>query len=112
MRLSDKQADFSRKFITLLSWAYSVRPELKLVLSWGERSIEDQKRLIRDGKSWRLDSLHLTKLAHDIILFDGPDPIWDCDEYEWLGIKAEELGLVWGGRWKQKDGGHFEYANP
>jgi len=41
----------------------------------------------------------------------GPDKIrWEETDTAWLKIGqiGESLGLVWGGRWKQKDLGHFQ----
>ena len=110
MSLSDQQADFSKKLVELLCWAYQTKPNIKLVLTWGERDFETQQRLVQAKKSWTLNSLHLKKLAHDLILFDGPTPLYAYEDYLWLGEKAEELGLKWGGRWKQRDACHFEYG--
>jgi len=39
---------------------------------------------------------------------------WDASDPIWLriGTIGEALGLRWGGRWTQKDMGHFEYITP
>ena len=41
----------------------------------------------------------------------GPEKLqWDADDEIWhrIGEIGESLGLRWGGRWKQRDMGHFE----
>ena len=41
----------------------------------------------------------------------GPDKLqWDASAQVWqtIGALGEKLGLRWGGRWKQRDMGHFE----
>ncbi len=68
------------------------------------------------GVSWTTHSKHLDGLAIDIapyetflaagarkLLWDAHDPIWSR-----IGAIGEALGLTWGGRWKQRDLGHFE----
>jgi hypothetical protein len=72
------------------------------------------------GVSWTTRSKHLDGLAIDICPFSeyqlyGDDKLeWDESEPVWqkLGVLGEALGLRWGGRWKQKDMGHFEYVAP
>jgi peptidoglycan L-alanyl-D-glutamate endopeptidase CwlK len=32
--------------------------------------------------------------------------------YQLYGMVAEQVGLVWGGRWKMMDLGHVEYHKP
>lgn len=72
------------------------------------------------GVSWTKHSKHLDGLAIDLapyeqfmlhgpdkLLWDGADPIWTR-----IGVVGESLGLRWGGRWRQKDLGHFEYVEP
>ena len=68
------------------------------------------------GTSWTSKSKHLTGDAIDICPYDqfnlhGPDKLrWDADDPIWIriGVSGERLGLRWGGRWKQRDMGHFE----
>lgn len=81
-----------------------------------KRTMEEQRANLAKGVSWTLNSKHLTGDAIDICPYEvynlaGPDklkwsagPVWDR-----IGAIGEGLGLVWGGRWKQKDLGHFEY---
>lgn len=72
------------------------------------------------GVSWTTRSKHLDGLAIDIVPYDqydlhGADKLkWDNGDPVWtkLGLIGESLGLRWGGRWTQKDMGHFEYVAP
>ena len=82
------------------------------------RTPEEQDANIRNGVSWTRNSKHLTGDAIDLCPYltfqlHGPDKLqWDGTDPAWitLGRLGESLGLVWGGRWKQKDMGHFEYV--
>jgi peptidoglycan LD-endopeptidase CwlK len=79
------------------------------------RTPEEQAENIRKGVSWTTHSRHLTGDAIDICPFDtwalhssdklhwGEDPVW-----QQIGEIGERIGLIWGGRWTQKDLGHFE----
>jgi D-alanyl-D-alanine carboxypeptidase-like protein len=68
--------------------------------------------------SWTPNSKHLTGDAIDLVPYDvytlhGPDKLrWDATDRAWqiMGDIGEKLGLRWGGRWQQKDMGHFEYV--
>lgn len=70
------------------------------------------------GVSWTNRSKHLDGDAIDICPYatwsaHGPDKLnWDGADPIWakLGAIGESLGLRWGGRWKVKDLGHFEYV--
>lgn len=80
------------------------------------RTAEEQAENIRRGVSWTPNSRHLTGDAIDVAPFEvyllnGPDKVnWDADHPVWkrIGQIAESCGLVWGGRWKQRDMGHVE----
>lgn len=55
------------------------------------------------------NSLHLTGLAADMIMYVNGVPVKDSAAYEPLGIKWESMHPLntWGGRFKKPDGGHF-----
>lgn len=85
------------------------------------RTREEQAENIRKGVSWTKNSRHLPDAqgksnAFDVVPYSvfqlhGPDKVqWDANDPAWnvMGEIGEKLGLVWGGRWKQKDLGHFE----
>lgn len=80
------------------------------------RTPEEQAENIAKGVSWTKNSKHLTGRAIDIAPYDhyqlhGPDKLkWDASDPVWqrIGEIGESVGLVWGGRWQQRDLGHFE----
>jgi hypothetical protein len=84
------------------------------------RTTQEQSDALTSGHSWVLHSKHQDGLAIDICPFDtymlhGPDKLkWDTNDPVWeiLGKIGESLGLRWGGRFAQKDMGHFEYVKP
>lgn len=77
-----------------------------------EQHLED----VATGHSWVKRSRHQDGEAIDIAPFDtyalhGEDKVkWDASDPVWtkIGEIGEALGLRWGGRWQQKDMGHFE----
>ena len=84
------------------------------------RTPEEHQANLANGTSWTPRSKHLDGDAIDIcpfIIYDvnGADKLnWDAGHPVWkkIGAIGEGLGLKWGGRWKQKDMGHFEYPTP
>jgi peptidoglycan L-alanyl-D-glutamate endopeptidase CwlK len=84
------------------------------------RTPEEHAENLRRGMSWTNRSKHLDGLAIDIAPYDvyalaGPDKLmWDARNPVWqrIGTIGERLGLRWGGRWRQKDMGHFELQEP
>lgn len=70
------------------------------------------------GVSWTTHSKHLDGNAIDICPYKiwqaaGANKLnWDASDLIWqrLGAIGESIGLRWGGRWQQRDLGHFEYA--
>ena len=78
----------------------------------GLRTIEEQKVLVKHGKSKTMNSRHLTGHAVDI----APYPIsWDWSKYyaieDAMKRAAREVGVQveWGGDWKSfKDGPHWQ----
>jgi peptidoglycan L-alanyl-D-glutamate endopeptidase CwlK len=82
------------------------------------RTPEEHAANLVSGVSWTTHSKHLDGLAIDICPYQayqlhGADKLqWDPADPAWtaIGRIGEELGLRWGGRWKQRDLGHFEHA--
>ncbi len=61
--------------------------------------------------TWELTSMHMFGCAFDVVVIRDREAVWtDCPEYERLGVLGESLGFTWGGRWKVKDLGHFQYT--
>lgn len=83
------------------------------------RTPQEHAENLRRGVSWTPNSKHLYGLAIDVCLYDvyllnGRDKLlWDAMNPAWeiVGGIGESLGLVWGGRWKKRDMGHFEFSN-
>lgn len=82
----------------------------------GKRSIARQKRLVQIGKSWTMNSRHLTGHAIDIVCYKDGKVTWDFKVYKEVNKAFEkaskELGIpyFWGGFWKSKDGPHFQLS--
>jgi peptidoglycan L-alanyl-D-glutamate endopeptidase CwlK len=82
------------------------------VVTEGLRTLDRQRQLKKAGKSWTLNSRHLT--GHAVDLVDADDFKYDIPDMEKIKTAmfsaAEELKipLVWGGDWKQRDTPHFE----
>lgn len=85
------------------------------------RTKAEQADNIRRGVSWTENSKHLPdetgkSNAIDVCPYSefsmvGPDKLqWDANNPVWqkIGLIGERIGLVWGGRWKVRDMGHFE----
>lgn len=80
------------------------------------RTVEEQAANLRAGVSWTANSRHLTGEAIDVAPYEvyvmhGSNKLqWDGDHPVWkrIGQIGEGCGLVWGGRWRQRDFGHFE----
>lgn len=115
MRLSRKQAEFTKLMVRLKAWAY-LQPQLKsgdvyLKTTWVVRSKEYQRILVAKRRSRTLRSMHMKGLAEDIQLYAGDGtPLYAKKYYLFLGEYAEKIGLIWGGRWKSPlDPYHFQY---
>jgi peptidoglycan L-alanyl-D-glutamate endopeptidase CwlK len=84
------------------------------------RTPEEHAANLAKGVSWTNRSKHLDGDAIDICPYQtwdahGPDKLnWDPGDPVWqkIGAIGESIGLRWGGRWRQKDMGHFEYVAP
>ncbi len=83
----------------------------------GRRTQAEQDALWAKGRTkpgpkvtWTRNSRHLTGRAIDLALFSGKNVVWESKHYTRAGEIGEQLGLVWGGRWKggKTDRPHFE----
>ena len=85
---------------------------IPLVVVCTRRTPEQQADCIARGVSRILQSKHLTGDAIDVATRElMAKKNWGPGAPEWtrIGEIGESLGLVWGGRWKNPDWGHFEY---
>src|SRR6478735_2688009 len=81
------------------------------IVTEGLRNLDRQKQLVKAGKSWTLNSRHLTGHAVDLCDPDGKYDIPDMNHIrDAMFAAAKELGipLEWGGDWKQADTPHFQ----
>jgi peptidoglycan L-alanyl-D-glutamate endopeptidase CwlK len=83
----------------------------------GNRTQAEQDKLYSQGRNgnkgpvvtWTRKSRHIGGKAIDLTLFSGKNPVWDSKHYDRAGVIGEQLGLIWGGRWKRTpDRPHFE----
>jgi peptidoglycan L-alanyl-D-glutamate endopeptidase CwlK len=117
-RLDDLSPRFRPLAMALL--ARTVEAGIPVVIVDTLRTPAEHLANITKGVSWTVRSKHLDGDAIDICpyaIYDlhGPDKLqWDAGDPIWqtLGVIGEQLGLRWGGRWKQADLGHFEYVEP
>ena len=84
-------------------------------LHCGVRSKRQQRALVAAGKSWTLNSRHLTGHALDAHpSINGEIPWEDWAAWESMAATwkraARELGvpIEWGGDWRKRDGPHFQ----
>lgn len=92
-----------------------------------KRTRQRQEELVKAGASWTMNSRHIPKrpahewygkapVSHavDFLCYVNGKLRWDTQLYvkagEHIEKVAKELGIaiVWGWRWKQKDGPHIE----
>lgn len=81
------------------------------IVTEGRRTIDRQQQLVKAGKSWTLNSRHLTGHAVDVVDPDGKYDIPDMDHIAKAMKDAAadlKIPIVWGGDWKQRDTPHFE----
>lgn len=117
-RLDDLSARFKPLAIELL--ARAVEANIPLMIIETLRTPEQHAANLAKGVSWTTHSKHLDGDAIDLcpysqfdlhgankLAWEAADPVWQR-----LGPLGEALGLRWGGRWQQKDMGHFEYVEP
>lgn len=117
-RIDDLSPRFRPLAIELL--ARCVEAKIPVLIVDTLRTPAEHAANLARGVSWTAHSKHLDGDAIDIVpyaLYDvrGPDKLlWNADDPIWqqVGAIGESLGLRWGGRWVQKDMGHFEYVAP
>lgn len=88
---------------------------IDFILICANRTQEEQDHLYAQGRTrpgkiitWVKESKHSEGKAFDIAIIQRGKITWDNEDYDYIGILGEKVGLVWGGRWKEKDSGHFE----
>jgi peptidoglycan L-alanyl-D-glutamate endopeptidase CwlK len=84
-------------------------------ITCGLRTVTEQQRLVKEGKSRTMNSRHLTGHAVDVVCYNEGKATWEEKYYTLLaghilGVAAKlNIPLVWGGSFKGFfDGPHFE----
>jgi hypothetical protein len=103
MKLSQRQRIFTKNIGKLIDYAYSIDIELTFGHAW--RSLQEQKRLVSEGKSKTLKSKHLDRLAVDFNFFINGHLTYDFYKIKPLGDFWESLNENnrWGGDWNKND---------
>ena len=101
MSLREQQSKFSRLLAELIIYAYDLGYEITF------------------GDVWALDrhsenSLHYDRLAADLNLFKDGKYLFKTGDHKGLGEYWESLDpdCRWGGRFRVKDGNHYEMIKP
>lgn len=85
--------------------------KVPFIVTEGLRNLERQKQLVKAGKSWTLNSRHLTGHAVDVC---DDDARYDIPDMNHIAVvmkdcaKQLDIPIVWGGDWKTRDTPHFE----
>lgn len=83
---------------------------MEYIVTCTKRTVEEQKILVTQGKSWTVNSLHLVGRAFDIAVVKNGKISWNFADYAPYGVLGESIGLEWAGRWKKPktEGPHFQ----
>lgn len=92
--------------------AAAERCRVPIVVTEGRRDQARQAMLVSAGKSWTLNSRHLT--GHAVDLVDADNYGYEAPDMDAIACAMKEcaaelkIPIVWGGDWKSKDTPHFE----
>lgn len=90
----------------------AARSAVPFVVTEGLRDRHRQAQLVSAGKSWTLNSRHLTGHAVDVV--DADNFGYEMPDLEQIAVAFKEaaaelqIPIVWGGDWRTKDTPHFE----
>jgi hypothetical protein len=96
MNLRQKQSEFVRRISQLIDYA----TELGYELTFGDAFATTGH--IPNSKHYR-------RLAIDLNLFKDGIFLETTEDHKPLGEYWEKIGGIWGGRFKNKDGNHYEW---
>ena len=95
--------------------AAAIDSSVPFLITEGVRTKKRQRELVGEGKSWTMNSRHLTGHAVDIAVLDEEGNVtWEWPYYrevaDQIRRSAEllDVSIVWGGDWTKRDGVHFE----
>lgn len=83
-------------------------------VTYGVRTLEEQKKLYASGRSQTMNSRHLIQgdgysHAVDLVAYDGPNVAWELNVYDdicdAMAAAAKEVGcaIKWGAAWSEGD---------
>lgn len=106
LTLHQKQALFTRLIGLLIAWIYSNGFEATFGEALRTKREADENAAQGDGIA---HSLHLLRLALDLMLFRDGVYLTESADYEPAGVYWESLHSLcrWGGRFSRPDGDHF-----
>lgn len=101
MSLRDRQSKFAVRAARLILKAYELGYEVTLGDAYRDpRAPYGSKR-----------SMHRQRLAIDLNLFKDGSYLQATEDHKELGEWWESIGGVWGGRFRQGDGNHYQATN-
>lgn len=101
MSLRKQQSEFVRAVATLIHFATSHGYEL----TFGD-AYRDPRVVWTYGSE---RSKHKKRLAVDFNLFKDGEYLPSTEDHRVLGDYWEDLGGIWGGRFRNSDGNHYEW---
>ena len=84
-------------------------------VTYGVRTLEEQKRLYESGRSQTMNSKHLlqddTSYSHavDVVAYDGSDVVWEINVYDDIcdafkqAAEEKVVAIKWGAAWSEGD---------
>jgi len=78
-------------------------------VTFGLRSLEEQKKLYESGRSQTMKSKHLDGRAVDLVAYFGSDISWELNVYDDIcdamaeAAKKNNVAIKWGAAWSEGD---------
>lgn len=78
-------------------------------VTYGLRTLEEQKRLVAEGRSQTMKSKHLEGRAVDLVAYFGSDISWELNVYDDIcdamaeAARKQGVAVKWGAAWSEGD---------
>tara|TARA_R100001377_G_C3193895_1_gene111716 strand:+ start:1659 stop:2111 length:453 start_codon:yes stop_codon:yes gene_type:complete len=78
-------------------------------VTYGLRTIEEQERLVKEGRSQTMKSKHLTGNAVDLVAYFGSSISWELNVYDDIcdamaeAARNKGVAIKWGAAWSEGD---------
>jgi peptidoglycan L-alanyl-D-glutamate endopeptidase CwlK len=78
-------------------------------VTYGLRTLEEQKRLVAEGRSQTMKSKHLEGRAVDLVAYFGSDISWELNVYDDIcdamaeAARNQGVAVKWGAAWSEGD---------